>query len=235
MTTTLATVNTKSICEDASQVRSINNQYHSSITALPVLGSMLGRSRLHVEPANITLRKVKDNPKVHITRRSSILEHTKQESCVPRRLRYLPLYQVSSKLLLLISHRIMQRMRSNIPPKPIQPYLPSRRPRPRNLKHPTRNSQSRVRSHDLHARNPLRQVPSLSGCNVAPCAVVVVDAGDLFAGDVCKRFGGAEVREKGAVALEDVGLVGAGGDRVWGVGPRAGILAGVGRAEGEGA
>ena len=62
-----------------------------------------------------------------------------------------------------------------------------------------------------------------------------VDVRDLGAGDVGEGFGGAEVREEGAVAGEDVGFRGARGGRGGGVGPGAGVFGRVARGEGEGA
>ena len=100
----------------------------------------------------------------------------------------------------------MQRMRPHIPPEPIQPNLAARCPRPRHLKHPTRNPRRCIRRHNLHARNPLRYVSALLGCDVPFRAVVDVDGGDFEAGDVGEGGGGAEVREEGAVALQNVGF-----------------------------
>ena len=61
-----------------------------------------------------------------------------------------------------------------------------------------------------------------------------VDGGDFGTGGVGEGFGGAEVREEGAVAGEDVGFrrAGCGGGR--GVGPGAGVFGRVGSGEGEG-
>lgn len=99
----------------------------------------------------------------------------------------------------------MQRMRPDIPPKAIQPHLPLRRPRARHLKHPPRNPQRRLRRHDLDARHPLRRLPPLRGRHIS-FLTVCVEICDLGARDVGERFRGAEVREEGAVAGEDVGF-----------------------------
>lgn len=62
-----------------------------------------------------------------------------------------------------------------------------------------------------------------------------VDGGDLGPGEVGEGFGGAEVREEGAVALQEVGFRVPGGRGVGGVWPGAGVGGGVGGGEGEGA
>lgn len=69
----------------------------------------------------------------------------------------------------------MQRMRPNIPPKPIQPHLRRRRPRARRFKHTSRNPQRRISRHNLHACNPLRCLSPLCCRNVSFRAVVGVD------------------------------------------------------------
>lgn len=100
----------------------------------------------------------------------------------------------------------MQRVRPDVPPEAIQPHLPRRRPRPRHLKHAPRDPQRRVRRHNLHAGDPLRQLPPLRCRDVSLCAVVDVDVRDLGASDVGQGLGGAEVGEEGAVAGDDVGF-----------------------------
>ena len=100
----------------------------------------------------------------------------------------------------------MQRMRPDVPPEPLQPNFPSRNPRTRDLKHPARDLQRRIRRHDFHAGDPLRHLPPLLGGDVPLGAVVGVDACELGAGAVGERFGGAQVGEEGAVALQDVGF-----------------------------
>lgn len=97
-------------------------------------------------------------------------------------------------------------MRPDIPPKAIKPHLSRRRPRARDFKDAPRDPQRRVRRHDLHAGNPLRQLAPLRRRDVPRCAVVGVDICDLCAGDVGEGFRGAEVSEEGAVAGEDVGF-----------------------------
>ncbi len=65
--------------------------------------------------------------------------------------------------------------------------------------------------------------------------MAVVDVGYFVAGEVSEGLGGAEVREEGAVAGEDVGFRCAGGGGRGGVGPGAGVFCRVGGGEGEGA
>ena len=65
--------------------------------------------------------------------------------------------------------------------------------------------------------------------------MVGVDVRDLGTGEVCEGFGGAEVREEGAVAGEDVGFGRGGGGGGRGVRPGAGVFGCVGGGEGEGA
>ena len=129
----------------------------------------------------------------------------------------------------------MQRMCPHVPPKPIKPHLRRRGPRTRSLKHPARDSERRVRCDDLYARYPLGNFSALGCGDVALFAVEEIDVADLGAGDVGEGFGGAEMREERAVALEDVGFFCAGGDGSRGVGPRTGVFGGVGRGEVEGA
>ena len=123
-------------------------------------------------------------------------------------------------------------MRPHIPPKPIEPYLTSCSPRSRNLKDPVRNSQRRICCHHLHARYPLCQLSSLRRRDIALQAVVDVDVAHLFASNVGESFGGANVSEEGAVALENVGFVGTAGNWMRGVGPWASVFGGVIGAEG---
>lgn len=61
--------------------------------------------------------------------------------------------------------------------------------------------------------------------------MIGVDVADLVARDVGEGFGGAEVCEEEAVALQDVGFISAVGDGVGCVGPGAGVLGGVFGAE----
>ena len=118
-------------------------------------------------------------------------------------------------------------MSPNISPISIQPHLRCGRSGASHLKHPTGNSQRRIRRHHLHARNPFGHLPSVRGGDVALLAVVEVDVADFVARDVCKGLGGSEVREVATVLLEDELLVGAGGHRLRCVGPGAGVLCGV--------
>ena len=110
-------------------------------------------------------------------------------------------------------------MRPHIPPKPIQTHLRRRRSRSRDFKNSTRHPERCIRSDNLDARHPLCQLPTLGGGYVPFFAVVEVDVADFLAGDVGKGFGGAEVCEEGAVALQDVGFFHTGGDGSGGVGP----------------
>lgn len=129
----------------------------------------------------------------------------------------------------------MQRMRPHIPPEAIQPNLPRRRPRTRNLKNPRRNSKRLIRRHNLDTGDPLRNLAALRSCEIALHTSGLVDGVDFCAGDIGKRFCGAQVCEEGAVALQDVGLFGARGGGVGGVGPGTRVLRGVGGGEVEGA
>lgn len=97
-------------------------------------------------------------------------------------------------------------MRPDVSPEAIQPHLPRRRRRPRNLKHAPRDPQRRIRCHNLHAGDPLRHFPPLRCRDVSLCAVMDVDVRDLGASDVGQGFGGAEVGEEGAVTGENVGF-----------------------------
>lgn len=92
-------------------------------------------------------------------------------------------------------------MRPNIPPKPIQPDPPPRRPGARSLKHPRRDPERRVRRHHLDRGNPLRRLAAGARRDIALCAVARVDVGDHGAGFIGERFGGAQVREEVAVAF----------------------------------
>ena len=129
----------------------------------------------------------------------------------------------------------MQRMRPHIPPEPIQPHFTGRRPRLRRLEHPARDPERRVRRHHLYACGPFGYFAALGGCDVAFGCVVRVDGGDFEARDIGEGFGGAEVCEEGAVALEDVGFFGGGCGGGGGVGPGARVFGGVVGGEVEGA
>ena len=118
----------------------------------------------------------------------------------------------------------MQRMSPHIPPKPIQTHLRRRRPCPCDFKNPTRYPECGIRSNDLDARHPLRHLPPLGGAYVPLFAVVEVDVADFLAGNVSKGFGGAEVCEEGAVALQDVGFVHTSGNGSGSVGPGTGVF-----------
>lgn len=138
----------------------------------------------------------------------------------------------------------MQRMRPHVAPEPIQPDLPRRRPRPRQLEDALRHAEPRVGRDDLDARDPLGDFGAQAGGQVAAGCVfgrvaeAGVDEGDLVAGVVGQGFGGAEVGEEGAVAGEDGELGGGGRGGVGCVGPGPGVFVGVGccvveRAEGD--
>ena len=126
-------------------------------------------------------------------------------------------------------------MRPHIPPIPIQPHLRRRCPGPSHLKHPAGNPERRIRRHNLHARHPLRHLAPLRRRDVALGAVMEVDIPDFVAGDVGEGFGGAEMREVGAVLLQDELFVGAGCDGLGGVGPGARVFGRVVGAVVEGA
>ena len=101
-------------------------------------------------------------------------------------------------------------MRPDIPPKAIKPHLRRPGPRPRRLKNPARDPERRVRCDHLDTRYPLRDFPPFGRGDVSLFAVEEVDVADFGAGDVGEGFGGAEMREERAIALEDVGFFGAG-------------------------
>lgn len=126
-------------------------------------------------------------------------------------------------------------MRPDIPPKPIQANLHTRRPRPGRLKHPRRNSQRRVRRHDLHTGDPLCRLTALARRDVALFRARGVYVCNDGAGLVGEGLGRAQVRREGAVALEDVEFVGAAGCGGGGVGPGTRGGGCVGRGEREGA
>lgn len=96
---------------------------------------------------------------------------------------------IPPQLAILIRHRIMQRMRSYIPPKPIQAHSCTRRFRACDLKHPRSNPQAGIRCNDLDARNPFRQLPSLSRsqlpAGVQIASVFVHDSIDFLTCAVC--------------------------------------------------
>lgn len=58
----------------------------------------------------------------------------------------------------------MQRMRSQIPPEPIQPNLCSRRPRARDFKHSRSDLETSVCRDDLETSNPFGKFTALLGC-----------------------------------------------------------------------
>lgn len=80
--------------------------------------------------------------------------------------------------------RIMQTMRPDIPPEPIQPHLPRRRSRPRHFKNTPGNPQRRIGRHDLDARNPLRHLSSLRRRYIPLFTAVGVDGRDLGTGEI---------------------------------------------------
>lgn len=113
----------------------------------------------------------------------------------------------------------MQRMRPDIPPEPIQPDLTHRRPRARDLKHARRDAQRRVGRHHLRTSHPLGPVAARLRGQLRPtgerAAVRGVQFVGLGAGAVGEGFGGAQVREEGAVGGEDVEFVRGRGFRLW--------------------
>lgn len=78
----------------------------------------------------------------------------------------------------------MQSMRPNIPPEPIQPDFPSRRPGARRFKNAPRNPQRRISRYNLDACNPLGYLSPLRCRYVSFRAVVGVDVRDFGAGEV---------------------------------------------------
>lgn len=124
----------------------------------------------------------------------------------------------------------------DIAPEAIQAQATHRCARARGLENALRDAQARVRGHNLDACNPLGGFTALArGQRFALVGMREVDVGDDGAGAVGERFGGAEVREEGAVAGEDGELGHARGRGRWGEGPGARVLFGVSRGEGEGA
>lgn len=59
----------------------------------------------------------------------------------------------------------MQRMRSQIPPEPIQPNFCSRRSRARDFKHSRSDLETSVCSDDLETSDPFGKLAALLGCN----------------------------------------------------------------------
>lgn len=98
----------------------------------------------------------------------------------------------------------------NIPPKPIKPNLPPRRPAPRDLKHTSRNSKCRISSHNFSTRYPFCGVATLSFGDGACFAVLGVYVCDGEAGTIGERLGCSEVSEEVPVAFEDIELFGGG-------------------------
>jgi len=60
-----------------------------------------------------------------------------------------------TQFTILISHRIMQRVCTDIPPEPIQSDLQRGRPSPRHLKYAGCNSEPDIGSYNLDAGHPL--------------------------------------------------------------------------------
>lgn len=71
---------------------------------------------------------------------------------------------IPSQLSILIRHRIMQRMRSDIPPVPIQAHLQRSSPGPGHLEHTIANPQRSIGAKHLDAGDPFRDLSSLLGC-----------------------------------------------------------------------
>ena len=89
---------------------------------------------------------------------------------------------ISPQLPILIRHRIMQRMRSDIPPVPIQAHLQRRSPSPRHLEHAIADSQRGIGAKHLDAGHPFRDLSSLLGCQGRPVRrMACIESGELVA------------------------------------------------------
>jgi hypothetical protein len=77
-------------------------------------------------------------------------------------------------------------MRPKIPPEPIQPSFRSRSPRPRNLKHASRDLETSVGGDHLEAGDPFGKLAALLGCDLGSVGGVLgvdfVGFGDYFFG-----------------------------------------------------
>lgn len=104
-------------------------------------------------------------------------------------------------LPILIRHRIMQRMRPNISPKPIQPHLPPRRPTSSDFKNSRTNPQPFIRRHDLRTRHPLRNFSPLPLTNLPILPILPINPRHLIARPISQRFRSAQMREKIPVPL----------------------------------
>ena len=121
----------------------------------------------------------------------------------------------------------MQRMRPNIPPKPIQTNILPRRPTPRKLKHTRRNPQPLISSHHLRARNPLRKLSPLPLANLAILPILSIDFSSLVTSTISQCLRGSQVREEIAIAFEDIEFLAGGGLVIAAVRPGAGGGVGV--------
>ena len=110
-------------------------------------------------------------------------------------------------------------MCSDIPPEAIQAYLLPRRPTTRDLKHPRRDPQPLLRSHNLGTRNPLRQLPPLPLTHPAIPAVLGIDTCSLLTSTINQCFRSSEMSEEVPVAFEDVEFLAGGRFVVAAVGP----------------
>ena len=89
---------------------------------------------------------------------------------------------IPPQLPILIRHRIMQRMRSDIPPVPIQAHLQRRSPSPRHFEHTIANPQRGIGAKHLDAGHPFRDLSSLLGCQGRPVRrMACIESGELVA------------------------------------------------------
>lgn len=89
---------------------------------------------------------------------------------------------ISPQLPVLIRHRIMQRMRSDIPPVPIQAHLQRRSASPRHLEHAIAHPQCGIGAKHLDASNPFRDLSSLLCCQGRPIrGMAPIQSGQLVA------------------------------------------------------
>jgi hypothetical protein len=132
----------------------------------------------------------------------------RQQLSVPSRLRYLIKKFKSPQFTILIRNRIMQTVRTDISPIPIQTHFRARRLRTSDFKHSSSHTKTSVGRNDLGASYPFGQLTTLTGCEFdASCdvsTILRVDLINLQARLIGERNSGAEVRVEVAVCREDV-------------------------------
>lgn len=115
---------------------------------------------------------------------------------------------ISNKLSILVSNRIMQRVRANIPSKSVQADRLRGSLCPRHFKDTTRDPQTRVCCYNFDACDPLCQLTTLLRSQSGTTGGVgSVNHRDLRACAVCQSLSGAERGEEVAITLEDVEFI----------------------------